>query len=109
MCILVSLWVEMRQQMIENLNKLKYNFYIFVSIIQRYPFHKGSRMQWLWYKRTEDIIYNKFDYFGDLLWWNETINYRKHDWTNWTSTVFNAFIFMFMHNLCLNSSSMQWL
>jgi len=59
--------------MIEDSNKLKYYFYTFVLVFQRYPCYNGLRMQWL----LRDIIQNNFVHFGDLMSWNEEADDRK--------------------------------
>jgi hypothetical protein len=75
----VSLSVEMRLQMIENSNKLKYYFYTFVLIFQRYRHHKVPECSDYNINEQETSIITNLIYFGDLLRWNEAINYRKHE------------------------------
>jgi hypothetical protein len=52
--------------MIQNSNKLKYYFYAFVLISQRYSCEKGSRTGRLQYKPIEDMVKNNLMLFGDF-------------------------------------------
>jgi hypothetical protein len=69
--------VEIRLQMIQKSNKLKYYFNTFVLISKRHLCDKGSRTQWIEYKLIWDIIENDFLYFCDFMSWNNAINGTK--------------------------------